>query len=361
MKRLSVSLAAILVATTLIVVGCTQTAAPVPTSVPAATTKAAEVTKPVAESTKPAAASTPTQAALKKTDYPTNGKTLNVIVPYPAGGSSDVFSRMVAEPLEKALGIPNQIVNKGGAGAQIGITELAAAKPDGYTIGLIPLPTTSSIYLDPARQATFKPASFAPIALLAFDPLVVAVKDDSPYKTLKDLVDGAKANPDKVKVAVTGIQSTSDLGRKVLQEVTQAPFARVQFEGGAEVNTAILGGHVEFRVDMVSDVLSHVVGGQMRVLAVLDKQPNRFFPNVTTAESQGFKVYAQPGSRIFSAPAGTPPEIVDALANAMKKVTETPELKAKADKLGFDMRYLGPADTVKYWADADLETERLMK
>lgn len=365
MKRLFVSLVATLAAISLVLAGCSPSAAPAPTTAPAAPTKAADAPKAAADATKPAAAvapaQAPTQALATKVDFPAKGKSISLIVPYTPGGSSDVFSRMVGDPLSKELGVPVQIVNKGGAGAQIGITELAAAKPDGYTIGYTPLPTTSSIYLDPARQSAFTINSFAPIALLAYDAVLIAVKADSPYKSLKDLVDASKANPDKIRVGVTGLLSTPDLGLKLFQEVSGTQLARVQFPGGAESGTALLGGHIESRVDLVADVIGQVLGNEIRVLAILDKQPSRLLPNVPTAESQGFKVYAMPSSRIFSAPAGTPKEMIDILANAMKKVGASDELKGKADKLGFEMRYLGPDETAKYWVDADPETLRLMK
>ena len=125
--------------------------------------------------------------------FPEKGRTLTHIVAYPPGGGTDVTARLLAPMLEKELGIQVQVLNKGGAGGQIGFTELVRSKPDGYTIGNLILPTVITTYLDPTRKAVFSRKSFQLLALQDNDPGIIAVKATGPFKTLKDLIDAAKA------------------------------------------------------------------------------------------------------------------------------------------------------------------------
>ncbi|MBN9279871.1 MAG: tripartite tricarboxylate transporter substrate binding protein, partial [Hyphomicrobium sp.] len=141
--------------------------------------------------------------------YPT--RPINMIVSFPAGGSTDIGARVVAGLAEKILGQPIVVVNRGGAGGQVGWTELARAKPDGYTIGFLNLPATNTTILDPERQAIFNEGSFTPIANQVLDPGVIWVAANSPYKTLKDLLYAAKAKPGTIRAATTGILSDAHL------------------------------------------------------------------------------------------------------------------------------------------------------
>ena len=143
--------------------------------------------------------------ALPASAFPDKGKPVSIVVPYGAGGGSDGAARALAPFLEKALGTRVNVVNKGGAGSQVGMTYVANSKPDGYTLGYGLWPTLIAIYIDPARKAQFKRDSFIPVALHMIDPGVIAVKADSPFKTLKDLVDAAKKSPEKVKVSDNGL------------------------------------------------------------------------------------------------------------------------------------------------------------
>ena len=130
-------------------------------------------------------------------EYPVKGKTITTIVPSTAGGGTDSAARLLAPYLEKELGVPVEIVNKPGASMQIGLTEVARAKRDGYTLVWSVLPTAASIYLDPERQAAFKRDSLEPIAMYYGAPFGIVVLGSSSYKTLKDVVDAAKADPGK--------------------------------------------------------------------------------------------------------------------------------------------------------------------
>jgi len=133
-------------------------------------------------------------------DFPQKGKAIQVLVGFAAGGSSDAGARILASGLEKELGASVLVVNKPGASGQIAYTALTQAKPDGYTLVNTNFPSSIISYLDPARKATYTRKSFEVLALHVIDPGLIAVKADSPHKTLKDLVEAAKANPKKVKI-----------------------------------------------------------------------------------------------------------------------------------------------------------------
>ncbi len=325
-----------------------------PTAAPAAPTKAPEAAKP-AEATKPAAAAA--SAIQKPAGWPQ--KPITMIIPWDAGGSTDVGFRLLAPLMEKALGTQIEIVNKPGAGAQVGVTELAKSKPDGYTVGNVSAPAVITQYLDPDRKAAFTWDSFAPIGLHVFDPGVLAVAKDSKYKSLKDLIADAKANPEKIKVATTGIMGDDHLAILALQRAAGVKFAIVHFTGGAPQTQALLGGHVDVGFDNVGTYAKLDKQGQTRTLAVMDNQRNKFLPDVPTAEEQGYKVYSS-SSRGLAAPAGTPKEIVWAISKAMEEAMKNPELNKKMDEAGLTQRYMNPDEFAKYWKEFEEQVKPLM-
>jgi len=341
---------------------CSAPAAPAPTAAPAKATAAATAAPTAAptkapEATKPAATVAAPQAIQKPAGWPT--KPIQLIIPWDAGGSTDVGFRLLAPLMEKILGTQIEVVNKPGAGSQVGVTELAKAKPDGYTIGNVSAPAVITQYLDPDRKASFTWDSFAPIGLHVFDPGVLAVAANSKYKSLKDLIDDAKANPEKVKVATTGILGDDHLAVLSLQRAAGVKFAIVHFTGGAPQTQALLGGHVDVGFDNVGTYAKLDKQGQTRTLAVMDRQRNRFMPNVPTAEEQGFKVYSS-SSRGLAAPEGTPKEIVWAISRAMEEAMKDPELNKKMDDQGLTQRYMNPDEFDKYWREFEEQVKPLM-
>lgn len=363
MTRLLVSLVATLTVASLAIAGCGQ-AAPAPTSAPAAPTKAAEPAKtappaaPTAAPTKPAEATQLPQA--KKVDFPEKGKAITIIVPWAAGGGADITARVVATLLEKELGTPVQVVNKAGAASQIGATEIAKAKPDGYTLGLTVLPGTITVYLEPERKAVFDRKSFVPVAQHTVDPIAIGVRSDSPFKTLKDLVDYAKANPMKLKAGTGGILSVPHLAELQLQREAGIKFTIVHFEGGAQQLTNLMGGHTDMIFDFPIVLMPQVKAGNIRPLAVMDKEETKFLPGVKTLESMGYKAYSFT-SRVYSLPAGTPLEIAEVFSNALKKVMATEEHNKKMDELGTVPRHMGPAETARYWEQLETDILPLME
>jgi tripartite-type tricarboxylate transporter receptor subunit TctC len=347
-KRLATPLFASLLATAMMA-ACTAAPAPSPTAAPAQPTKPAAA--PTAAPAAPTAAPAQPTAAPKAAAWPEKGKALTIIVPNPAGGTNDITSRLMAPYLEKELGIPVNIVNKSGAATQTGITELALSKPDGYTIGNTALPGTLTVYLDPDRKAVFSRKELQPIANHNVDAGAIGVKADSPYNSIKDLVDAAKKSPKSLKAATDGLMGSDHMATLQFQKVTGADFSLVHFEGGAPASTALAGGHVDLRVGKVGSLLSMVKGGQIKIIGVMDKQKSALVPNAETLEAQGYKGYYWYNATGFSAPAGTPMEVVNILSNAMKKTLDIQEQKARLAELALVPMYMNPEEYGKYWSD----------
>ncbi|MFA5026799.1 MAG: tripartite tricarboxylate transporter substrate binding protein [Candidatus Methylomirabilota bacterium] len=292
--------------------------------------------------------------------FPQKGKAIQMLVGFAAGGSSDAGARILASGMEKELGTPVVVVNKPGASGQIMYTMLTQSKPDGYTFGNTNFPSSVVSYLDPARKATYARKDFAPLALHVLDPALFAVKADSPFKTLKEVVDAAKASPKKIRVSTTGIQSDEAFAILQLQKMTGAQFAMVHFSGGiAQAMTAFLGGKFEVLCANVGDLLSQFKSGEVRILGIMDDEPSHFYPGVKTFEAQGYKLYNS-SSRGFAAPAGTPKEIMDILSGAIKKVVASEDHKKRMADMGLTLRYMDPGQYTKYWGEYETELKELL-
>jgi tripartite-type tricarboxylate transporter receptor subunit TctC len=296
-------------------------------------------------------------------DYPQKGKSIQMLVGNAAGGPTDLGARIMAAGLEKELGVPVVVVNKPGANGQIQLTQVASAKPDGYIFGTVNFPVTITGYLDPARKATYNRKSFEPLAMHVNDPNIFAVLTKSPYKTLKDLVEAAKAKPKTITVS-SGMRNDEQIGIVQLQKMTRAEFAQVSFtQGTAPSVVALLGGKIEVHCGHAADVLGHVKSGDVRVLGVMDDEDSPFLPGVKTFEAQGYKIYSA-SSRGYLMPAGTPKEIVNTLSGAMKKVMATEEHKKRMAEMGLSVRYMDPTQLSKFWEESETmvkELEPLMK
>lgn len=295
-------------------------------------------------------------------DFPARGKSISMLVGSSAGGSTDVGARILAAAMEKELaatGTRIQVENKPGAGWQIGLTALARARADGYTIGFTILPQTITNYLDPDRKAVFTRKSFQPLGMQVVDPGVVVVKASSPYKSLKDLLDAAKAAPAKIRASATGILGDDHLAVLQLQKLADVKFAIVQFDGSAPSMTALLGGHIDAYFGNIGDTVPQFKAGEVRVLALMDDEESPLLPGVKTTFAQGFKLESS-SSRGLSAPAGTPREQVDFLAAAIKKAIDNPEHLKKMQEQGLTVRYMDPAKMEAYWAAMEEQIQPLM-
>jgi tripartite-type tricarboxylate transporter receptor subunit TctC len=296
-------------------------------------------------------------AAAPGAGFPEKGRPVTHIVAYPPGGGTDVTARLLAPLLEKELGTTVQVLNKPGAGGQVGFTELSRSRPDGYTIGNLILPTVITTYLDPQRKAVFGRKSFQLLALQDNDPGVIAVKADGPYKNLKDLIDAAKAKPGTIRTTTSGILSDDHIAAMITEEVAGVKFAIVHFDGSAPGRTAVLGGHVEAFYGNVSEMEAQVRSGEMRLLAVMDRQRTKFYPDLKTAEEQGYKIYSGV-HRGIGMPAGAPKEVVDVLAGALAKVIPSEEFRGRMEKLTYAPMYMDPQKYATFWGDYEAQAKQ---
>ena len=291
-------------------------------------------------------------------DYPQKGKTIQLIVGNAAGGPTDLGARILAAGIEKELGVPVVVVNKTGANGQIQLTQVASSKPDGYTFGTVNFPVTITGYLDPTRKATYNRKSFEPLAMHVNDPNIFAVLTKSPYKTVKDLVEAAKARPKTITIS-SGMRNDEQIGIVQLEKMTGAQFAQVSFtQGTAPSLVALLGGKIDVHCGHPADVLGHVKSGDVRVLGVMDDEESPFMPGVKTFEAQGYKIYSA-SSRGYLMPAGTPKEIVNTLSGAMKKVMATEEHNKKMAEMGLSLRYMDSAQLGKFWDESETMVKEL--
>ncbi|WP_187830152.1 tripartite tricarboxylate transporter substrate binding protein [Siccirubricoccus phaeus] len=280
------------------------------------------------------------------------GRTLELIVPYPPGGGNDIGARALAPLLERELGAPVVVLNRAGAASQIGMTQVARARPDGLTIGYGLWPQTTTLYLDPARQATFDRSSFTPLALHVIDPGAVVVRADSPLQSLADMVGTAKARPDDLRISDNGLLGHEHLASIQLQRMAGVAFNQVHFNGAGPALTALLGGQIEAGIFAVGTASVQTRQGAVRALAVLAPQESPFLPGVPTAQAQGYDIIAG-STRAFVAPAGLPPEIRDRLAGALERAIATPEHVEKMRQLNIPITFQGPAGFAAYWEEEE--------
>lgn len=268
--------------------------------------------------------------------YPS--KEISIIVPFGPGGTSDLTGRFVADALSKQLGQPVVVVNREGAGSAVGLQELASAKADGYTIGLA---TSSLVTNKIIGQAKVDYTQLAPLAQMLNSPGSFAVKADSPYKNVKELLDDAKARPDKVRVGNTGTGATWHLMSVMIEDLTGAQLLDVPYDGGSAIVAALLGGHIEVGVQSASGFVPNVEGGKLRFLGIAADKRDPSMPDVPTFKEQGVDLSYGLWNGFF-APKGTPAEAVNKLSEALEKIAKSPEFADFAKKNGFQLDYKNP-------------------
>jgi len=289
-------------------------------------------------------------------------RSINMMVAFPPGGSTDIGARIISAIAEKLIGQPIVVVNKGGAGGQVGWTDLVRQKPDGYNIGFVNLPATNTAYLDPKRQAIFTDKSFTPIINQVLDPGVVWVAASSPYKTLKDVIDDAKAKSGQIRAATTGILSDDHLAILMLEEaVPDLKFRIVHLLGGAAQMKETLGGNVDVSFDNVGSIVTQVRGGQVRALAVMDAERSKFLPDVPTTKELGFPDMISSSTRGIAGPKGMKPDVVAKLADTFEKAMQDPEHQKKMDDVGLAVKIMKGEAYQKYFDETHAKAAKYVE
>jgi tripartite-type tricarboxylate transporter receptor subunit TctC len=297
--------------------------------------------------------------AASAADYPEHGRPITMIVGYAPGGATDTAARLMAAAMEPLLHTSVQVVNRPGAGSQVGLTQLVRAKPDGYTLSYVVIPTVVTHYLDPTRGAIYTRASFQPIGQHYITPAVIAVRSDGPYHSLKDLVEAARQHPDAITVSDSGLMGVPNFVTLMLGLAASVHFRPVHFDGGAPSVTALLGSHVDALAGGAVDALPYKKTGEFRVLGVASDQPDWSMPDAPTMRSQGYDVIAISITGIV-APAGTPPDVVAVLTKAMQTVIASSDHQAKLRSMALTPAYLDPAGFTKVWIEAETRVKPVL-
>lgn len=284
------------------------------------------------------------------------GRTVQLIVPYPPGGGNDLGARALAPALESALGQPVVVLNRAGAASQIGMTQVARAAPDGLTIGYGLWPQTTTLYLDASRRAEFTRASFTPLALHVVDPGAVMVRAESPLRSLADLVAEARRRPGDFRMSDNGQLGHEHLASIRLQRMVGVEFNQIHFQGAGPAVTALLGNQTEAGIFAVGTSASQVRQGAMRALAILAPGQSPFLPGVPTARAQGFDIVAG-STRAFVGPAGLPAEVRTRLVEGLRRAIASPEHVEKMQQLNIPISYADGEGFGRIWA----EEERVLR
>ena len=263
---------------------------------------------------------------------------ITLVVPWAAGGGTDTLARTLVKNGKKYFGVNINVVNRVGGNGVVGMDSVAKAKPDGYTVGVI------TFHLSAYRLIGMSDLSYRDfdlIALLNRSQACLSVKADSPFKTLKDLVEYAKANPGVITVGHSGPGGTWHLAAADLAKKHGLKFTFVPFDGAAPTRTALVGGHVSVGATGMDEVLQFYQTKQIRILAAVSPTRHPAFPDVPTINEAGYPIdHPIFDWRGLATAKGTPPEILKVLRDGFQKAAEDPEYIALMDKLALPRAYM---------------------
>ena len=260
-------------------------------------------------------------------------RTVTIIVPFTAGGTADLFARLLATNMQQKLGGAFIVENRAGAGGNIGAGAVAVAQPDGYTL-LLGTVSTHAINQFMYSNMTFDPAkNFQPISLIARLPNMLVVNPKIPAKTPAELVTYLKANPDKLTYASSGVGTSIHLAAELFKIKTGTTMTHVPYRSSGEVMQNVTAGHVDLAFDNMTLAWPLAKAGNVRALAVTSLERSPTAPDVPTMD-ETFKGFEATSWHGLFAPAGTPKPIVDKLAAEVKRILEVPENKQKLMDIG---------------------------
>ncbi len=287
--------------------------------------------------------------------YPT--RPVRMIVPFPPGGPTDVFARLLAQKLSDQLGKPFVVENIPGAGGNIGTGLAAKAAADGHTI----LVAVNSLVINPTLYATvpYDPyKDFDPIALAVAFGTALSVNPSVPAHTVKELVAVIRANPGKYSYTSGGVGTPSHLLGELFRMSLSLDLPHIPFAGSGPAITSVVGGQVPIAFTALTPALPQITSGNLRALAVLSKRHSQILPNVPTAAEAGFDELTGDGWIGLLAPAGTPNEIVKLLNGEIKKIVGLPDIRERMTPLGFDPIGTTPEE---FLAELKMEMEKWSK
>ena len=286
---------------------------------------------------------------------------IQILVSFGAGGTADIIARIIGEKLSTALGQPVVIDNRPGAGGNVGAAAVARAAPDGYTLLMSGSPTHSvgpflfkNLSYDPMRDVP-------PVAMVAVAPNLLVVKSSLPVKSVKDLVELARAKPGTVNFSSAGIGTSGYLAAELLKAKAGLDISHVPYKSGPEAVTGVLSGNVTFIFFTLPSLLPQVESGQLRALAIASANRSPLVPNVPTITEAGFPGFDVIAWFALFAPRGTPAPVVARLSAEIKKIVAMDDVRDRMAKLGAEPKYLSPEGVTDFVATEAPTWRELLK
>lgn len=282
-------------------------------------------------------------------NYPS--KPIEIIVAYKAGGGTDVGARILSSEAEKEVGQSLVIINREGSDGELGYTQLAQSKPDGYTIGFINLPTFVSLTLE--RNTKYAIDDVEPILNHVYDSGVLVVQNSAKWKNLSEFVEDAKANPGDLTISNNGTGASNHIGAAHFENEAGVEVTHVPFGGSTDMLAALRGGHVDATVAKISEVAALVNSGDLRILASFTEERLEGFDDVATMKEEGYDILFG-SARALVAPKGTPKEVIDFLHDKFKLALESDAHMEKAKNSDLPIKYMNQEELGKYIQDEEI-------
>ncbi len=288
-------------------------------------------------------------------EFPT--KEVQIIIPWAAGGATDLIFRALAATTGKYLGKAVIVVNRPGGAGAVGYTEASQAKPDGYTLVSAITPLT---ILPHQVKTAFTYKSFDPVINVVRDPGMFLVRADAPWKSLKEFLDYAKKNPDMITVGNSGAGGGVHLIALAFEKSAGVKFNHIPFAGGGPSVTGLLGGHINAVSVSPPEGIEHVKAGKLKIVALFAEKRFELFPDVLTVKEQGVD-FVMGQWRGLAAPKGTPPDVIKKLHDAFKKGMEDPAFIKNAKDMVVNLSYIDPEAFGKLMTQDDEFYSKLVK
>ncbi|WP_191085321.1 tripartite tricarboxylate transporter substrate binding protein [Roseococcus microcysteis] len=281
-------------------------------------------------------------AGAQTSDFP--NKPLRIIVPYTPGGTTDIATRLVAEPLSRVLGQPVVVENRPGANSIIGVGAAATSAPDGYTMVMV-LPAHAANATLQAGRMPFDPLGFAPVSLVVQAPLVLAGSRHVSAQNLREYLEVARARPGQMNYGSSGIGATAHLAMEDLQLRTGVRMVHVPYRGTQPALADLMAGHIGMMFDTYSTLKPHFEAGTIRPLGIATPTRPSFASELPTIVENGIEDFAASSWCMLLAPPRTPQPLVDRLSAEVGRIVREPEMARRLQELGFVVEGRSPADT----------------
>lgn len=285
--------------------------------------------------------------------YPS--RPVTIVVPFPPGGIADLTARPLAPALERILKQPVVVVNKAGAAGAVGTQSVAVARPDGYTllVALVSISSTPEVDALFGRTPVYTRDQFVGIARLNADPPMLVVGADTPWKSVRDVVEDARRRPGQITYSSSGFYGASHVPMEMFLQAAGIQMRHLPTTGGAPAMTAVLGGHAAMWASPPAIAAPHLQAGKIRALATWGATRLAAFPDVPTMKELGYDVEYYLWAGLF-APRGVPASVVQTLRDATRKAVQDPEFRSAMEKVRTPIAYQD-ADEFKAWWDQDAQ------